>query len=84
MNISFSDWKKAKEYADLACKKASKESNRIIRWGTYEVYDGRKGIEIYLFDDEEKLFKSWYSGICDCYQDLVNKIDKFINKALLY
>ena len=45
------------------------------------MYDGRKGIEIYLFDGFEN-FETWYSGICDCYQDLVNKIDKFINKAM--
>ena len=82
MNISFSDWKKAKEYADLACKKASEESNRDISWGIYEVYNGRKGIRIYLFDGVE-IFKTWYSGICDCYQDLVNAIDKNINRAMI-
>jgi len=81
MNISFSDWKKAKEYADLACKKASEESNRDISWGTYEVYNGDKGIRIYLFDGVE-IFETWYSGIYDCYQDLVNAIDKSINKAM--
>lgn len=82
-NMSFNDWRKAKEYVNLACKKASEESNRTIYWRIYEMYDGDRGIEILLFDDCE-LLNTWYSGIHNRYQDLVNSIDKHIKEAMCY
>ncbi len=59
--MKLSEWNEILSYAKELCSKANADLRPIV----YTMYDGRKGINLTLFDDEGSIFKAMASGVYD-------------------
>ena len=61
MNINLIQWNKLIKYGNELCENL-KEKGYDVRLKPYTIYDGKKGLEMQVFDSFGYLFKGYYSG----------------------
>lgn len=69
--MKLKEWEKSLSYAKKLCK----ETDIDIRYKTYTMYDGRKGIYLQLFDSAGLLYKEVASGIYERFEDMKKALD---------
>lgn len=68
------EWNEILAYADNACKEL-KEIGYNVKSQQYEMYDGRKGIYLIVYDNQSKEYSKYASGIHDTVKAFKSYID---------
>ena len=72
--LRLKEWNDILAYAENACTELE-EIGYNVKAQQYSMYDGRKGIYLIVYDDQNKVFEKYASGIHDTVKAFKSYID---------
>lgn len=75
--MKLTDWNKTIDYVKHMCGMYPD-----IRWTTYSMYDGRKGIRLFTVDSSGDIYEYYYTGICDSFDEMKSSIQYQIARLM--
>ena len=82
MNLKLNEWNIACEYASLVCE-SLKDNGHNVKAKPYSLYDGRKGIDLQVFDNYGHFFTQYATGVHEDLTDMKNAIDTMARKIAM-
>jgi hypothetical protein len=79
--LKLSEWNRVLAHANK-CVENLKSKGFDSRFATYTMYDGRKGIYIQLFDNNNELYKEYASGIFDAESEYKKALDLVVEMII--
>ena len=77
MRMKLSDWNKSLVYVAYECAEFPN-----IGWYVYTMYDGRKGITLFIQDSIGEIFAEQNTGIWDSFDEMKAAIQRCIRRLM--
>lgn len=81
MNLKLNEWNNINEYANEICN-SLKSKGYNIKPKSYSMHDGRKGLYLQVFDNENNFFTQYATGIHTNLSDMKNAIDSMVKRIV--
>lgn len=81
MSLKLSEWNEVCKYADKVCKALS-DRGYNTKAKPYTLYDGRKGMFLYVLDNYGNPFTSYATGIHYSLIEMTNAIDEQASRIM--
>jgi len=79
--MKLNEWNNAIEYANTVCE-TLKTKGYNVKPSAYTMYDGRKGINLSMLDNQLTVFEQYSSGIHSNILDFKNSIDRLATRIV--
>jgi hypothetical protein len=67
--MKLSEWDKSVQYGNKICTEL-KEKGYNVSLSPYTMYDGKKGLYIYVYDVLGEVYKFYATGICETFEKM--------------
>lgn len=75
MNLKLNEWNEACKHSEIVCNDLNSKGYNV-KSKPYAMYDGRKGLNLQVFDNNGKFFTEYssgiYSNLCDIKRSINN------------
>ena len=75
MNLKVNEWNNINKYADDVCKEL-KVKGFNVKQKQYDMYDGRKGLYLQVFDNNDKFYTQYATGTWNNETEMKKALDK--------
>lgn len=81
MNLKISEWDNINKYADKVCVDL-KNKGFNVKPKQYDMYDGRKGLYLQVFDNNDRFYTQYATGTWNNETEMKKAIDEMVKMII--